>query len=272
MVAGVRAAYPAATVTVWAENEHRLGLLPVLRRVRAPRGQRPLAAVHRRFQWRCAYGFVRPSTGTTWWRLLPTVSLAAFELALAAFVAEGGHRAPAAGRAGPGSGGVAPEPAAHPPGGHPPRAVARLLAGAATGGAALAAARRADRHPGPHRSGRTGSTPRHPLPDAARGPRPRPRPHPLPLVARGPPMNHTVISRIPYKPSGARRVPRIPAGRLHGKRTSLDRAHWTEEDALLVGGHQASDVLQMTVHPSGGGLASAVKPDAKVGRWSECRW
>jgi hypothetical protein len=62
----------------------------VIRRVWAPRGQRPTARVHRRFQWLSAYGFVRPGTGATWWCLLPTVSLAAFELALATFAAEEG--------------------------------------------------------------------------------------------------------------------------------------------------------------------------------------
>lgn len=86
----MRVAHPAATVEVWAQDEHRLGLLPVLRRVWAPRGQRPITPVHRRFQWLYAYGFVRPTTGTTWWCLLPTVSVAAFELALATFAADEG--------------------------------------------------------------------------------------------------------------------------------------------------------------------------------------
>ncbi len=78
-------AHPAATVTVWAEDEHRLGLLPVVRRVWAPRGQRPIARVRRQYQWLYVYGFVRPRTGQTWWSLLPTVSAEAFSLALAAF-------------------------------------------------------------------------------------------------------------------------------------------------------------------------------------------
>ncbi len=86
----VKAAYPNATVEVWAEDEHHLGLLPVIRRVWAPRGQRPTAPVHRRFQWLYAYGFVRPTTEESWWCLLPTVSIAAFELALTTFAAEEG--------------------------------------------------------------------------------------------------------------------------------------------------------------------------------------
>jgi transposase len=81
----VRTAHPAATITLWAEDEHRLGLLPVLRRVWAPKGQRPLARVERHYQWLYVYGFVRPGSGRSWWCLLPTVSTEAMTLALAAF-------------------------------------------------------------------------------------------------------------------------------------------------------------------------------------------
>jgi transposase len=77
-------------VTVWAEDEHRLGLLPVVRRVWAPRGQRPLARVARRYQWLYVYGFVRPSTGRNWWCLLPTVGAAAMSAALAEFARDEG--------------------------------------------------------------------------------------------------------------------------------------------------------------------------------------
>ncbi len=77
----MKRAHPDAAVTVWAEDEHRLGLRPVVRRVWAPRGQRPIAPVRRRYQWLSVYGFVRPRTGQTWWALLPTVSAAAFSLA-----------------------------------------------------------------------------------------------------------------------------------------------------------------------------------------------
>jgi hypothetical protein len=72
-------------LTLWAEDEHRLGLLPVLRRVWAPRGQRPTAAIARHYEWLYVYGFVRPATGHSWWCLLPTVNTAAFTLALATF-------------------------------------------------------------------------------------------------------------------------------------------------------------------------------------------
>jgi transposase len=72
-------------------------LLPVVRRVWAPRGQRPTAPVQRQYEWLYVYGFVRPATGQSWWCLLPTVSTAAFALALATFARDEGidatHRA-----------------------------------------------------------------------------------------------------------------------------------------------------------------------------------
>jgi hypothetical protein len=93
----VRAAHPQATISLWAQDEHRLGLLPVLRRVWAPQGQRPMARVVRHYEWLYVYGFVRPSTGASWWCLLPTVNTAAMTLALATFARDEGldatHRA-----------------------------------------------------------------------------------------------------------------------------------------------------------------------------------
>jgi transposase len=84
-MAAVKTAHPAAMVTVWAEDEHRLGLLPVVRRIWAPKGQRPTAHVERHYAWLYVYGFVRPATGQSWWCLLPAVNAIAFGLALAAF-------------------------------------------------------------------------------------------------------------------------------------------------------------------------------------------
>jgi hypothetical protein len=72
-------------------------LLPVFRRVWAPQGQRPTAHVRRTYEWLYVYGFVRPSTGQSWWCLLPTVTTAAMALALATFARDEGidaqHRA-----------------------------------------------------------------------------------------------------------------------------------------------------------------------------------
>lgn len=66
-------------------DEHRIGLKPILRRVWTPRGQRPQVTVQHRYQWLYVYGFVQPTTGRTFWLLLPTVSIVAFNIALQEF-------------------------------------------------------------------------------------------------------------------------------------------------------------------------------------------
>lgn len=67
-----------------------MGLLPVVRRVWAKRGQRPRARVDRHYEWLYVYGFVRPATGQSWWCLLPSVSSEAMSAALAAFARDEG--------------------------------------------------------------------------------------------------------------------------------------------------------------------------------------
>jgi transposase len=86
----LRQAVPEATVELWAEDEHRLGLKPILRRVWAPRGQRPLALGHHRYAWTYLYAFAHPERGETAWLLLPRVSAELFSLALAHFAREVG--------------------------------------------------------------------------------------------------------------------------------------------------------------------------------------
>ena len=86
----MKAAHPTAEIALWAEDEHRLGLLPVIRRVWAPCGQRPTAPVQRQYRWLYVYGFVRPRTGQSWWCLLPTVTVPAMNLALATFARDEG--------------------------------------------------------------------------------------------------------------------------------------------------------------------------------------
>jgi hypothetical protein len=86
----IQAQYPDHPVALWTEDEHRLGLLPVVRRIWAPQGQRPRAPVSRRYQWTYVYAFVRPDTGQSWWGILPTVSLAAMTVALRAFARDEG--------------------------------------------------------------------------------------------------------------------------------------------------------------------------------------
>ena len=56
---------------VWAFDEHRVGLKPILRKVWSPVGERPIAAVHHRYEWTYVYSFVHPNSGATEWFLLP---------------------------------------------------------------------------------------------------------------------------------------------------------------------------------------------------------
>ncbi len=86
----VRCDYPGAVVEVWAMDEHRLGLKPVLRRVWVPRGEQPIAKVHWRYQWLWLYGFVRPETGESYFWILPRVNITLFNQVLADFAREFG--------------------------------------------------------------------------------------------------------------------------------------------------------------------------------------
>jgi transposase len=77
-------------IEVWAFDEHRLGLKPILRKVWAPRGCRPVAPGHHRFQWLYLYGFVRPATGQVVWFIADGVNTALFNAFLVSFAAEVG--------------------------------------------------------------------------------------------------------------------------------------------------------------------------------------
>jgi transposase len=81
----VATAFPEATVEAWALDEHRIGLKPLLRRVWAPIGQRPVARVHHHFRCRYLVGFVHPASGRTIWHLASGVSISVFEAELRAF-------------------------------------------------------------------------------------------------------------------------------------------------------------------------------------------
>ena len=84
-VATLESQHPEKPVEVWAEDETRLGLLPVHRRVWAKRGERPIAPVCPAYKWLYGFGFVRPQTGETYWLLMPSVSVEVMNLALAEF-------------------------------------------------------------------------------------------------------------------------------------------------------------------------------------------
>ena len=85
-----RAAHPGAPVEVRAEDEHRLGLKPIRRRVWAPIGARPTALGHHRYQWLQVTAFVQPTSGEAVWFLSTGLSKPLFEKLLAAFARDVG--------------------------------------------------------------------------------------------------------------------------------------------------------------------------------------
>ncbi len=90
-VARLKEAYPTAKVELWCEDEHRLGLKPIIRKVWSPVGERPLVKVHQRYEWTYLYSFVRPKTGEVHFLILPTVNVeVVFSLALEHFAREVG--------------------------------------------------------------------------------------------------------------------------------------------------------------------------------------
>jgi transposase len=85
-----KAEHPGAEIAVFATDEHRIGLRPILRRVWAPRGKRPEAVGHHRFEWLYVTAFVAPATGESHWYLSQAVSKDLFEATLELFAREAG--------------------------------------------------------------------------------------------------------------------------------------------------------------------------------------
>jgi transposase len=87
----LRKTHPEAEeVQLWAEDEARLGLKPVIGRVWAPVGKRPVARFKRGYKWTYLYGFVQPESGEVYWLILPTVNVELFSIALKEFAREVG--------------------------------------------------------------------------------------------------------------------------------------------------------------------------------------
>ena len=83
----LRASNPGTAVEVWSEDEARLGLKPITRRVWWLRGCRPRSCGRTKYQWLYVYAFARPATGDTFTAILPRVKVERMEEALAAFTA-----------------------------------------------------------------------------------------------------------------------------------------------------------------------------------------
>jgi len=49
-------------IEIGAMDEHRIGLKPILRRVWAPKGERPAALGHHRYERLYVWGFVQPAS------------------------------------------------------------------------------------------------------------------------------------------------------------------------------------------------------------------
>jgi transposase len=65
-------------------------LKPIIRRVWAPKGQRPIALGHHRYKWLYVTAFVQPTSGETFWYVSNGVSKPFFAALLALFAREAG--------------------------------------------------------------------------------------------------------------------------------------------------------------------------------------
>ncbi|MBC6419892.1 MAG: IS630 family transposase [Prochloron sp. SP5CPC1] len=75
----VKKSHPEAQVEVWAEDEHRVGLQPVNRYIWVPQGEQPIAKVNLKYHWMWLTGFVEPTTGQTYWWIVPRLNWHIFE-------------------------------------------------------------------------------------------------------------------------------------------------------------------------------------------------
>lgn len=87
MVAAIKARYPEEEVEVWSEDEARIGLQPIIRRVWAKRGERPLAVVEPRYEWLWLYAAINPATGHQFWLIMPQLNSRCVQLFLSEFAA-----------------------------------------------------------------------------------------------------------------------------------------------------------------------------------------
>ena len=67
----MKAKHPKDAVETWCSDEARFGLQPVLRRVWAPCGERPVAHVAPAYEWLWLYAAAHPASGENFWLSLP---------------------------------------------------------------------------------------------------------------------------------------------------------------------------------------------------------
>lgn len=78
----VQANHPDAIVEVWAEDEHRIGMQPVHRRVWVGYNSLPIAQVNWQREWSWLYAFVQPQSGDTYWWIVPYLNTEVFQQVL----------------------------------------------------------------------------------------------------------------------------------------------------------------------------------------------
>ena len=72
---------------MWAQDEARLGLKPITRRVWWLKGHRPGTNGRATYQWLYVFGFARPKTGESFTAVRPKVNTAGMADVIAAFAA-----------------------------------------------------------------------------------------------------------------------------------------------------------------------------------------
>ena len=72
-------------VELWAFDEHRLGLKPIIKRTWAKKGEHPIAKVYPRYEWLYLYAFVCPQTGKNHWYIMPRVGIDIYNIVIKEF-------------------------------------------------------------------------------------------------------------------------------------------------------------------------------------------
>lgn len=84
----MKQAHPTEVVELWTQDEARLGLKPVTRRVWAPKGERPTAQVRPAYEWLWLFAAVHPASGRVFWLVLPYLNAELMQRFLDAFARE----------------------------------------------------------------------------------------------------------------------------------------------------------------------------------------
>jgi hypothetical protein len=84
-LAELRREHPGKDVELWCEDEARLGLKPVVRRVWARKGNRPTSNGRHKFESVFVYGFAHPKSGRGRFPILPRANAECMGRALADF-------------------------------------------------------------------------------------------------------------------------------------------------------------------------------------------